>query len=173
MNSPTMIIALRLIHILGGIFWVGGMVLATFFLAPALRATGPQAGRVMQELVQRRRLPIYMSAVAGLTILSGLLLYGRLAALTNGAWAATRVGRTYGVGAAAALLGMAIGFAIVAPAGRKLGALGAQVQASGGPPSSEQASQIAALQSRMGRGNQVVAALLLVAAAAMAVARYV
>jgi hypothetical protein len=46
------------------------------------------------------------------------------------------------------------------------------VQASGGPPSAEQAAQMAALQARMGRGMQAVAFLLLVAVVAMAIGRY-
>jgi uncharacterized membrane protein len=172
MDERMMMIVLRLIHIVGGVFWVGGMLQTAAFLFPAVRATGAQGGRVMQELIQRRRLPIYMSSAAGLTILSGFVMYGRNAAATNGAWASTRPGIAYGLGGLAAILALAIGAAVGASAGRKLAALGERVQATGGPPSAEQASQMAALQARMGRTTQVVAALLLLAAAAMAVARY-
>ena len=41
------LLTLRVIHILGGIFWVGSMLYATFFLAPALRSSPQVAGQVM------------------------------------------------------------------------------------------------------------------------------
>jgi uncharacterized membrane protein len=46
------------------------------------------------------------------------------------------------------------------------------LQAAGAPPSAEQSSEMAALQARVGRGMQAVTVLLLIAAAAMATARY-
>ena len=172
MDERVIMLVLRLIHIVGGVIWVGGMVLVAGFLFPAVRATGPHGGRVMQELMQRRRLPIYLGVAAGLTMLSGLVLYGRVAEATNGAWASSRPGMAYGVGGLAAILGAVVGPAIAGRAGRKLAVLSERVEAAGGPPSAEQVSEMAALQARMGRAMQVVMVLLLVAAAAMATARY-
>ena len=48
------LLTLRLIHILGGIFWVGSMVFTTFFLAPVLRSSPAMAGQVMAGLQKRR-----------------------------------------------------------------------------------------------------------------------
>lgn len=172
MDERTIMVVLRLIHIVGGVFWVGAFLLMVGFLFPAARAAGPQGGRIMQELMQRRRLPVYLGVAAGLTILSGFVMYARIAGATNGAWASTRPGMTYGIGGLAAILALIVGAVVAGPAGRKLGRLGERVQASGGPPSAEQASQMAALQARMGRGMQAVAFLLLVAVVAMAIARY-
>jgi hypothetical protein len=172
MDERTIMVVLRLIHIVGGVFWVGAFIVMAGFLFPAVRATGPQGGRVMQEVMQRRRLPVYLGVAAGLTILSGFVMYARIAGATNGAWASTRPGMTYGIGGLAAILAIVVGAAVAGPAGRKLGKLGERVQASGGPPSAEQAAQMAALQARIGRGMQAVAVLLLVAVVAMAIARY-
>ena len=172
MDDRMIMLLLRLIHIVGGVLWVGAAALMTAFVAPAVRSAGAQGGRVMQELVQRRRLPVYMNAVAGLTMLSGLAMYGLLAAKTDGAWAGTLPGMAFGFGGVAAVLAAVIGGAVVGPAGRKLAALGERVQATGGPPSAEQAAQMQALQARMGRTMRVVVLLLLVAVAAMAIARY-
>ncbi|MDQ3949939.1 MAG: hypothetical protein M3282_06310 [Gemmatimonadota bacterium] len=172
MDERTIMLVLRLIHIVSGVFWVGAFLLMVGFLFPAVRATGPEGGRVIQEVMQRRRLPVYLGVAAGLTILSGFVMYARVAAATNGAWAETRPGMTYGLGGLAAILAVIIGAVVAGPAGRKLGRLAERVQASGGPPSAEQASQMAALQVRMGRGMQAVAFLLLVAVVAMAIARY-
>jgi hypothetical protein len=172
MDERTIMVVLRLIHIVSGVFWVGAFVVMVGFLFPAVRAMGPQGGRVMQEVMQRRRLPVFLGVAAGLTILSGFVMYGRIAGATNGAWASTGPGMTYGIGGLAALLAVIVGAVVAGPAGRKLGRLGERVQASGGPPSAEQAAQMAALQVRMGRGMQAVAFLLLVAVVAMAIGRY-
>lgn len=118
MDERTLMILLRLIHIVGGAFWVGAVLMTTVFLFPAVRATGAQGGRVMQELTGRRRLPVYMNVAAGLTMLSGLVMYGRLAA-ANGAWAGTRVGITIGIGGLATILAAIIGGAVVGRIGRK------------------------------------------------------
>jgi hypothetical protein len=172
MDDQIIMVVLRLIHIVSGVFWVGAFIVMAGFLFPAVRATGPQGGRVMQEVMQRRRLPVYLGVAAGLTILSGFVMYGRIAGATNGAWASTRPGMTYGIGGLAAILAVIVGAVVAGPAGRKLGKLGERVQASGGPPSAEQAAQMAALQARVGHGMQAVAFLLLVAVVAMAIARY-
>jgi hypothetical protein len=172
MDDQMIMVVLRLIHIVSGVFWVGAFVVMAGFLFPAVRVTGPQGGRVMQEVMQRRRLPVYLGVAAGLTILSGFVMYGRIAGATNGAWASTRPGMTYGIGGLAAILAVIVGAVVAGPAGRKLGKLGERVQASGGPPSAEQAAQMAALQVRMGRGMQAGAFLLLIALVAMAIGRY-
>ena len=173
MDDRTIMIVLRLIHIVAGAFWVGTVIFTTMFLFPSVRATGPQGGRLMQELTGRRRLPIYMNAAAGLTMLAGLALYGRMAAVTDGVWARSRFGMVIGIGAVATILAGIIGGAVLGRVGHALGKLGESIQASGGPPSQEQAAQMLALQVRMGRGLRVVATLLVIAVACMAVGRYV
>jgi uncharacterized membrane protein len=45
MNSPTAIALFRLVHIVAGVFWVGGVVFLTGFLLPTLRVVGPAAGQ--------------------------------------------------------------------------------------------------------------------------------
>ncbi|HEU5183246.1 MAG TPA: hypothetical protein VFU01_01680 [Gemmatimonadaceae bacterium] len=168
--DQTVTLVLRLFHVVGGIFWAGGAMLMTGFIFPTVRASGPQGGRFMQELAQRK-LPVFMNASAGLTMLSGLILYGRLAA-ANGGWPATRSGIAFGIGGLAAILAGIIGGAFVGRTAQRLGKLGEKVQASGGPPSPEQAAEMGRLQTRMWNAMRAVAALLAVAVVAMAIARY-
>jgi hypothetical protein len=66
---------------------VGSAVLVAGFLLPTVRATGPEGGRFMQHLMGRRRLPVYLAIAMLLTVLSGFVMYARVAAATNGAWA--------------------------------------------------------------------------------------
>lgn len=168
--DQTVTLVLRFFHVVGGVFWAGGVMLMVGFIFPTVRASGPQGGRFMQELAQRK-LPVFMNAAAGLTMLSGLILYGRLAA-ANGGWPATRSGMAFGIGGLAAILAGIIGGAFVGRTGQQLGKLGEKVQASGGAPSSEQAAEMGRLQTRMWTAMRAVAALLAVAVVAMAIARY-
>jgi uncharacterized membrane protein len=175
MDDRLLMLTLRLIHILSGIFLVGGVLVLTGFLLPALRAAGPEGGRFMQQVMQRRRLPVYLAVAMALTLLSGLGMYGRLAALTHGAWAASRPGIALGVGGLAAILAALVGVVFARPAGARLAALGEtmqQTQAAGGRPSPAQLAEVEALQARIARAAGAVAALLVFSAAAMATARY-
>src|SRR5688572_25712310 len=171
--DQTLTLVLRFIHIVGGVLWVGAAFLMVGFIFPTVRETGAQGGRFMQELMQRRRLSVYMNTAAGLTMLSGIIMYARMAAATNGAWAESRAGMTIGIGALATILAAIIGGAIVGRGGQRLAKLGASIHASGSPPSAEQAAEMGRLQARMGRAMRVVALLLLVAVTTMAIGRYV
>jgi hypothetical protein len=170
MDERTLTIVLRLIHILGGIFWVGTMVLLAGFLLPTVRATGREGGRFIQTLMQQRRLQLYLGLAALLTVVSGITMYARMAAVTHGTWAGSRPGIAYGVGAVAAILAAAIGGSIGSSAGRKMLAVGQAIGSSG--PSAEQQVELSRLQSRMALGARIAASLLVIAAGAMAIARY-
>jgi uncharacterized membrane protein len=170
--DQTFTLVLRFIHIVGGVFWVGAVFLMVGFIFPTVRETGPAGGRFMQELMQRRRLPVFMNTAAGLTMLSGFILMGRLVSATDGAWMETRTGMTFAIGGLAAILAAIIGGAFAGRGGRRLAKLGEAIQASGGPPSAEQAAEMGRLQTRMGKAMRAVAALLFVAVTTMATARY-
>ena len=170
MDERTLTIVLRLIHILGGIFWVGAMILLAAFLLPTVRATGREGGRFMQTLMQQQHLQLYLGVAALLTVLSGITMYARMAAATHGAWAGSRPGIAYGVGAAAAILAAVFGGVISGSAGRKMLALGQAIGSA--PPSVEQQAELSRLQSRMTLGARLAASFLVIAASAMAVGRY-
>jgi uncharacterized membrane protein len=170
MDGPTLTIVLRLIHILGGIFWVGTMILLAAFLLPTARAIGPEGGKFMQYVMRQRRLQLYLGTAMLLTVLSGIVMYARMAAATHGAWAGSRPGVAYGVGAVAAILAAAIGGSIGSSAGRKMLAVGQAIGT--GRPSPEQQAELARLQGRMAVGARFAASLLVIAAGAMAVGRY-
>lgn len=170
MDERTLTIILRLIHILGGIFWAGAMIVLAGFLIPTVRATGREGGRFMQTLMQQQRLQFYLGLAAALTVLSGITMYARLAAATHGAWAGSRPGVAYSVGAVAAILAAAAGGGISGSAGRKMLALGQAIGSAA--PSPEQQAELGRLQGRMALGARVAAGLLVVAASAMAIGRY-
>jgi uncharacterized membrane protein len=165
MPGPT-IYLLRVLHIVIGVFWVGAVLFIAALLMPSIRASGPAGATIMRQLMQERRLPLWLMGAAVLTILSGLGLYWVDSAGFQSPWLASGPGRVFGLGAVMAIAAAGVGMSVNNPAGRRLAELAAPIQA-------EEAAQIAALQTRLNRGTTVVAVLLLLATLAMAVARYV
>jgi hypothetical protein len=163
-------IILRLTHVLAGVFWAGTAFLMAGYVVPTVRATGREGGTFVQHLMEKRKLHVSLGIAMLLTVLSGLAMYLRLTLATHGAWAGTAPGIAYGLGAVAAIVGGFVGAFVNGSAGRRLAAIGASVGA--GRPSPEQQAEMARLQTRIGSGTRVAAALLVVAVSAMAVGRY-
>jgi uncharacterized membrane protein len=168
-----MIYVLRLVHVIGGVFWVGSVMFATFMLAPSLKALGPASGPVMNQLVKVRKMPIVMMASSILTVLAGIWLLMIDSAGQPGTFMRSGTGRTFSIGGALAILGFVIGMAVNLPASKRLAALGAAAAARGGPPTAEESAELQRLQGRMGVASQIVMLLLVLATGAMAIARYV
>ena len=167
-----MVIALRLIHVLSGIFWVGSLLFIAGLLMPAVRAAGAAGGAVMGHIVQVRKLHQFMMGASLLVILSGFGLVYELAGPLGFQWFAVGMGRAIGVGALLTLVATALGLAVNAPTAQRIAKLAAGFQAAGRPPTPDEASQMQALQGRLSRAAIAVTVLLVLAAACMAVARY-
>ena len=172
MNDFSLILALRLVHIVSGVFWVGSIIFMAWFLTPAIRVAGAAGGTVIQQLVRAQRQPAYLIAGMLLTVISGLLLYQHDSASFAG-WMHTGTAMTFGAGAVFAIIGAIIGVFFNTPIAKRLSALGASIQAGGRPPTTEQAASMAMLQVRLARFSNTAAVLLILATAAMAVARYI
>ncbi len=164
---------LRLVHIVAGVLWVGAVVFVAFFLMPSVRVLGPAGGQVMQQLVQVRKLPVYMMGMAILTVLSGIGLYWRDSGGFSDPWMHSGPGRVFGLGGLLAILVVVLGMAIISPSAKRMGVLAAAMQGAGGPPAPERVVEMQALQARTARFSTIAAVLLLFATAAMAIARYV
>jgi uncharacterized membrane protein len=164
------VVWLRLVHIVAGTFWVGSAVFLALFLLPTARASGLEGGRVAARLMQRMGPALGIGML--LTVIPGFIMYGRLSAGFNRAWVTSAPGLALGAGAIAAILAIVVGLAVNAPAGAKIAALRKSLDTQGGAPTAAQAAALARLQARVERGAQLGAAFLVVAACAMAVARY-
>jgi len=173
MNSTLVLWLLRLLHIFSGVFWVGGVLLFARFIFPAARALGPAAGPVMNHLTQVQKLPSALLGAGVVNILTGLLLFWRDSGGFQGPWMATATGMTFGTGGLLAIIAIGIGMSVNSPTAKQIGALAGAIQAKGGPPSPDQAAEMQRLQNRLGKALQVVSILLVLATAAMALARYV
>jgi uncharacterized membrane protein len=167
-------IVFRLIHILAGIFWVGSVTLLVRFVSPAVTEVGPAAGPVMANLVLKRRMVRAILGGAAVTIVAGAFLYWHdwQAYGSFGDWVSSRFGFAMTVGGLFAIAAVVIGGLVVRPAMEGAVQLGAQIAASGAPPSPEDAARIEALRARGKMGSQTVWVLVLIASALMATARY-
>jgi hypothetical protein len=166
--SNSVIAILRLIHIVVGAFWVGGVITTAFFLLPTVKATGPIGGQFAGQLMARTRLPTVLTAAGGLTVLAGLILYG-------GVWAGTGFSGPaayYAIGGVFAIIAIILGAAIARPAADKLVALGRTLAGQGTPPTAEQSAERERLMNRLTSTSQINAVLVVIAVAFMAVARY-
>src|SRR3990172_9506529 len=71
----TLLLVLRVIHILGGVFWAGSSFLLTGFIEPTVRAAGDDGRRFMQHFNSHSRFTAVVAAAAGATVLAGILAF--------------------------------------------------------------------------------------------------
>ena len=166
------LLVLRLVHILGGIFWLGSGLFTSLFLVPALARVGPAGAGPVMGALQQRRLFTVLPLVAVATILSGL----RLLHLASSGFAPEYfrggTGRTLLWSGIAAILAFLLSLIVARPAMVRAGQLGASMATLSDAERGTRAAEIERLR-RRGASATAVAMLLLVAAAAgMAVARY-
>jgi uncharacterized membrane protein len=164
------VILLRLLHIFGGVFWVGAAGTHILFIEPAARATKPESGRFMQALMVRQRLPISISISSWITIISGLLLYWRGSSGFQISWITSSMGLAFTISALAAFLSFFIGMLVLGPTAKKMGAISQGIGPGG--PTDEQRRSLGDLEARMHSAGKVDLVFLVIALLGMAVARY-
>jgi uncharacterized membrane protein len=162
----------RIIHVLAGILWVGTMVFVFIFLGPAVQDVGPDGGKVMGALM-RRKFTVYVPVVAVLSVLSGLYLYWRVSSGFNSAYMSSGPGMTYGIGATSAILAFIVGVSVSRPAMEKVMHLSQRMATADPSERASMAQSIEKLSARGASAGRIVVILLLIAAGAMAVGRYV
>jgi len=168
----TIVPVLRLVHILGGVYWAGTMFFFVTFLEPTLRSLGPDGGKVMIRLFERGYMKI-LPIVAVVTVLAGLWLLCILSAGFQPAYMRSPLGMGFSSGGVLAIIALIIGLVVMRPVGARIWAIARQL-----PQESNEASRNA-LMAEMGqlRERTVLAAraifgLLVAAVALMAVSRY-
>ena len=168
----TEIVVLRLIHVVSGVLWGGAIVFLSGFVMPALQQAGPAAaGPVMAGLVQRRAMT-FMPVVATLTILSGFRLYWIMSDGFGPAYVGSPMGLTFLVAGIAATIAFAIGMVVTRPAMARVAALAQQVPSVPEAARPPMQAEMQGLRARARTASLAVAWLVGLAAAGMAVARY-
>jgi putative copper export protein len=164
-------IGLRIVHIGSAIAWAGGAALFFFYVEPTLNKLGPDAEKFANELINVRKVPIYFAIVSTLTVAGGAILYfGDAGGLQL--WTST-TGIVFSIGAVAGILAWIGGSLLVAPAVKKVGAIGQEMKAAGGPPSAELMGRMQAAQHNLRQIGLWDLILIIVAIVCMESARYV
>ncbi len=162
---------LNLVHIVAGVVWAGSALLLTFFIMPAVSAAGQPGATVIQKLTQETRFPLFMALGGALTVLSGLTMYWLASDHLSATWMSSNHGIAITVGAVAGILAAIAGGAMAGRASKRLGALMAECQAAGKPPTAEQQTEIERLKAKMRQGSMAGSLFILIALMGMALAR--
>lgn len=165
------LLILRLVHIVAGALWVGSGVYATLFLMPALTESGVDAGKLFGAL-ERRGLFTFMPVIAVLTILTGLRLMWIVSDGFGPAYFSSTAGQAYTVSGVAAVLTFLLAMFVSRPASVRAAQLGAALPRTPEPERAAVAGQAAALRRRASSASWAAVALLVLATAGMAIARY-
>jgi uncharacterized membrane protein len=163
-----LVIILRLFHILGGVFWVGGALAVNFFIGPTIGATGDSGKQFAGYLMSRTRFTAAMTGGALVTVVAGFLLYGIDSDWFSSAWQSSGPGIGFAIGALFALVGLVTGI-MNGNNNKAMGRIGSQIQ---GRPTDEQAGQLEAIRKQQAWVVPVNTYSLLLAVFFMAIARY-
>ena len=166
----TLQIVLRIIHIGAAIVWVGSSTFLHFFVEPTVKALGPPGGAFMSHMAQKRKVPVFISSAAVLTVAAGIALYIRDSDGFDPDWITSSVGLSFTIGGIAAILAFVIGVGMVRPRVVRMGTLAAAMGS--GQPSPERVQELGDLQKRLHSLSILNLVLLAIATVAMASASY-
>jgi len=168
--TDASMVFLRIVHIVTGVIWVGSLFVVVVFVQPSAAALGAAGAPFMSEL-RRRRFVDVVFIDALFTVVAGSFLYWR-DWHTYPNFVDSNFGTALTVGGLLAISGLVVAAVVTRPTIGRLVALGRKVAGSGGPPSTEQATRIGALQRRLVVAERASFSLVLLAVVAMASARY-
>ena len=154
--------AVRLIHILSTMLWIGIAVTNIAFVVPAAAKIGPAGGKFMGALLSGPLIMATNTAI-GLAAISGVYLYWHNSIGQSGHWDTSPAGTSFAIGALFGLAAAGVFGALTVPTFRKMVKLGGEIETAGGPPKPEQLSSLDALRSRSLMIGRLNAGLLVIA----------
>jgi uncharacterized membrane protein len=163
-----LVIILRLIHIVAGVFWVGSALMNHFFLSPTVAATAEAGQKFMAHLVTKAHLSTRIAISAIVTVLAGSWLYAIDSQDLTSAWSNSGPGLGFGIGGTFAIIGLVFGL-LVGINSSTLGNLGAEIK---GKPTTEQLTKIQKAQKQLSYAGPISTLALVLALICMATARY-
>lgn len=161
-------IVLRLIHILSGVFWVGGAFFLGFFVNPSIQATAESGQKFMAHLMTKSGLTLRITIAAFLTVLAGGWLYWIDSGGLTSVWIHSATGWGFGIGGIFGIVGLIFG-SMVGKYSSTLGEIASQIE---GKPTPEQISQIQEVQKKLKSVSTIDTIALILSLICMATARY-
>lgn len=170
LSNLYVILILRILHVGGGIMWVGSAALYLLLLIPAARSSQTAGKKFLQTFGPK--FGAMMGIATTTTVLSGALLYARFTTNGLGFIVNTGAGLVFTIGAIAAIGSYIMGVGYFGKMQAKIGKLGTEMESSQSAPNPAQVSEMNRLQSSLMKAYQFDLVLLSVAMLSMASARY-
>lgn len=170
--STGILLILRAVHIFAGVLWAGTAIFYFFLVEPAAKSLGPVGPKFMQDLIEKRRYPLYMNVASALTIIAGALLYWNTSGGLQPLWIQSGPGLGFTIGSVAAIGAYLVGFFMLRPRAERMGKLGQQIARAGGPPEPAQAAELQKLGQEIRSIERIDVILLTISLLTMATARY-
>ena len=164
-------IVFRVLHIGAAIMWAGGAALFFFYLEPTMNKLGSEAESFIDELLNKRKLPIYFMAASTVAVIGGLILYVRDAGGVR-LWLDSTAGTVFTIGGVAAIVAWIGGNALIPSTAIKIQGIIGEMKAGGGPPSDELIGRLHAAQERLRMIGAADLILIGIAVVCMETARY-
>ena len=164
----TVMIVLRLIHIFGGMFWMGSTLLMVLFIVPSVNATMEAGQKFLGHFLTRTHYGRILGLSAILTMVAGGSLYWIDSAGFDSNWTRSGPGWGFGIGG---ILGI-IGFVYGNRFGNNIMTLGRTAAQFDGQPTAEQKAILEAAQKPVRVLGSISAVALILALICMATARY-
>jgi uncharacterized membrane protein len=172
MDDQVVILILRLLHITFGVFWVGSILNFALFIVPAVKASGSEGTKFMQQF-GKTSYPIMIALSGVITIITGVLLIWKLSNGFESAWFQSSYAKVLTTGSVLAFIAFIIGFTVNRPVAMRLDKVGDAIARSGGVPTPEQLNELTALRKRIFTATNYIAILLTLTVISMAICRYV
>lgn len=164
-------IIMRVIHILAGIFWVGFAIFNLAFLQPTIRATGIEGQKTLQYLMRNTRLMSTIYIAATLTMLTGVLQLGYVShmqsSFMNSGW-----GLTITIGSVAGIIAWFIALHLIRKIFNRMGVVGQTLQSQGDTPDPALQGEMQTLTAKLVSTGKVALVFMVISVVGMASARY-
>ena len=164
-------VVFRVVHIGSAIVWAGGAALFFFYIEPTITKLGPDAESFVDELLNKRKLPVYFAVASTLAVIGGVILYIRDAGGLR-LWLDSTAGTVFSIGALAAIVAWIGGNAFIPSTAIKMQGLIVEMKTAGGPPSAEALGRLHAAERRLRTIGAIDLVLIAVAILCMETARY-
>ena len=166
------ILIMRILHIVAGVLWTGAAIVYVTHVKPAVQLIGPVGPTFMQAYMGRRKYPLFMQVNSILGVVAGLIMFWFASGRLSASWLTSGPGIGFTIGSVAGLLSFFLGALFIGPRAGRIGKLGQNIAAAGGPPSAAQAEEMHRLETELARIENVEFGLLVIALLTMATARY-
>ena len=170
--EPYMLV-FRILHIVGGVLWVGSTFMLSVFLGPSVAEVGPSAGPLMHKLVVERRVTQVITTIAIVTVVAGGFVYWHnVDVLGWDAFIGSDFGLVLTIGAVLGITAMFWGITRVGNKIEQMVRYADGAMAAGGSPPPEVVVELDRRGATLKRDSIVDLALQLGAVIAMSTARY-